>query len=766
MSDSSEGSEPAANESKKSAGGLPALLASTKHLFRQGAPGRTARALGELNQPDGFDCPGCAWPEPADEKDGKTSRSSRAEFCENGVKAVAAETTSRRVTAEFFAANPLAALRTRTDFWLEDQGRLTEPMVYDPDSDRYLPISWNEAFERIGAALRECMATDPNQAVFYTSGRTSNEAAYLYQLLGRRVGTNNFPDCSNLCHESSGVALGESIGIGKGTVTIADFEHAEAVFVFGQNPGTNHPRMLTELQAAARRGAKIVSVNPLIERGLAKFIHPKEVVASALNLPTTISSTCVQPLIGGDLGLLAGMIKALFAMDAAGDEHALDHAFIAEHTEGLDALRSEIDATGWEQIERESGLGQAAIEELAQIYRDSDATILCWAMGLTQHTHAVATIQYAANLLLLRGNLGKPGAGACPVRGHSNVQGDRTMGIHHAPSAAFLERLGTAHHFDPPTEHGFDTVEAVRAMRAGRVRVLVCMGGNLARAMSDTEVVESALGACELTVHVATKLNRSHITPGRASMLLPCLGRTERDRQSSGVQFVTVEDSMSTVHASTGKREPASPDLRSEPAIVAGIAHAAFGETSWLGWTANYDHIRDRIAAVVPGFEKFNERVRQDGGFYLGNSAAEHDWRTATGKARFRAHPLPEMGLPAGQLRLMTMRSHDQYNTTIYGMNDRYRGITGTRHVIFMHPDDLAERGIEHGAFVDITSHFPDRPRYVALFVAVEYNIPRGCAAAYFPEANPLIALDATARRSNTPVSKFIPVTVARSEDA
>jgi len=752
-------------EDKKAAGGLSALLASTKHLLRQGAPGRTARALTELNQPDGFDCPGCAWPEPADETGDKISRASRAEFCENGVKAVAAETTSRRVTPDFFAANSLAALRDRTDFWLEDQGRLTEPMVYDPETDRYQPISWNDAFEQIGSALRDCMEDDPNEAVFYTSGRTSNEAAFLYQLLGRRVGTNNFPDCSNLCHESSGVALGESIGIGKGTVTIADFERAEAIFVFGQNPGTNHPRMLTELQAAARRGAKIVSVNPLIERGLAKFIHPKEVVASALNLPTTISSTCVQPLIGGDLALLAGMIKVLLREDANGNERALDHAFIAEHTEGLGGLRSEIENTSWELIERESGLHKSAIEELARIYIDSEATIFCWAMGLTQHTHAVATIQYLSNLLLLRGNLGKPGAGACPVRGHSNVQGDRTMGIHHAPSAAFLERLGKAFFFDPPTEHGFDTVEAVRAMRAGQVRVLVCMGGNLARAMSDTEVVASGLGACGLTVHVATKLNRSHITPGRASIILPCLGRTERDRQATGVQFVTVEDSMSTVHASTGKREPASTALRSEPAIVAGIAHAAFGETSWLGWVTNYDHIRDRIASVVPDFENFNERVRQDGGFYLGNSAAEHDWRTATGTARFLAHPVPELALPSGQLRLMTMRSHDQYNTTIYGMNDRYRGITGTRHVIFMHAEDMAERGITHGTYVDITSHFPDRPRYVAHFVAVEYNIPRGCAAAYFPEANPLIALDATARRSNTPVSKFIPVTVAVTEE-
>lgn len=737
--------------SKKAAGGLAALLSSTKHLIRQGAPLRGSKVLSELNQPDGFDCPGCAWPEPAE-------GASRAEFCENGVKAVAAESTSRRATPEFFADWSLARLREQSDFWLEDQGRLTEPLAYDAASDRYLPIAWDDAFARIGDALRECSANDPDTAVFYTSGRTSNEAAYLYQLLGRRVGTNNFPDCSNLCHESSGVGLGESIGVGKGTVTIEDFQHADAIFVMGQNPGTNHPRMLTELQAAARRGATIVSVNPLVERGLAHFIHPKEAIPSLLNLPTKISSHTVQPLIGGDLGLLAGMIKVLLREDA------LDHDFIADHTSGLDELRAEIDRTDWADIEKQSGLPQTEIESLARIYIESEATIICWAMGLTQHTHAVATIQYAANLLLLRGNIGKLGAGACPVRGHSNVQGDRTMGIHHHPSPAFLERLGAVHHFQPPTKRGYDTVEAVKAMREGRVRFLMCMGGNLARAMSDTHATESALQQCGLVVHVATKLNRSHILPGTdGALLLPCLGRTEIDRQSTGPQRVTVEDSMSTVHASEGKRPPASPHLRSEPAIIAGIAYATFGETSWLGWTANYDHIRERIARVVPGFENVNERLREPGGFYLGNSAAEHNWRTASGRALFKAHSLPDLSLPEGQLRLMTMRSHDQYNTTIYGQDDRYRGVKGERHVIFLNPADLAARGLKAGDHVDITSHFGDIQRHVVHFRTIAYDIPVGCTAAYFPEANPLIALHATAKRSNTPVSKFVPVSLSPS---
>lgn len=738
------------------AGGLDALRSTFQSLRREHATVRGGRALLRVNQPDGFDCPGCAWPEPGD--------TSRLEFCENGAKAIAFEATGKRVDAAFFAEHPVADLRTRSDHWLEAQGRLVAPMRYDRATDRYVPIAWEDAFARIGAAL-DALA-DPDEAVFYTSGRTSNEAAFLYQLLGRAVGTNNFPDCSNMCHESSGVGLGEAIGIGKGTVTLADFQLADAIFVIGQNPGTNHPRMLTELQGAARRGARIVSINPLRERALVAFTHPKDAWDLVLRRGTPISTHYLQVLVGGDLAALKGIMKHVLAAEDARPGEVLDHAFLRDHTDGFAALVADLRATEWSEIERQSGLRREQLAEVADVYVAAERVIVCWAMGLTQHRHAVATIQQIVNLLLLRGNIGRPGAGACPVRGHSNVQGDRTVGITEAPSATFLDRLGAAFGFEPPRHHGYSTVDAIRAMAAGRVKIFVAMGGNFVAATPDTPYTAAALARCGLAIHVATKLNRTHTSVGEEAILLPCLGRTEVDVQAGGPQRVSVEDSMSVVHASSGRNAPASEWLRSEPAIVAGIGRAT-RRTSRIPWddlVSDYARIRERIAAVLPLFRDYETRLDVPGGFYLGNSARDRRWNTGTGRARFLPSPIPDLTLPAGQLRLMTIRSHDQFNTTVYALDDRYRGVRGTRDVVFLHPDDLAERGLADGSTVDVASHFPDgRPRAVRGFRAVAYDIPRGCAAGYFPELNPLVSVDSYAERSRTPTSKFIPVTIEAS---
>lgn len=742
------------------AGGLAALRSTVQSICRERAAFRGARALLQVNQPDGFDCPGCAWPEP--------SAPSRLEFCENGAKAVAFEATRRRADAAFFAAHSVSELRARSDHWLESQGRLVEPLRYEPTRDRYVPTSWEEAFARVGAALDAL--EDPDQAVFYTSGRTSNEAAFLYQLLGRLVGTNNFPDCSNMCHESSGVGLGESIGIGKGTVTLEDFALADAIFVIGQNPGTNHPRMLTELQAARRRGARIVSINPLREPALVAFTHPKEAWATLRGQSTPISTHYLQVLVGGDLAALKGIQKHVLAAEEARPGRVLDHDFIAEHTEGFAELERDLRATSWEEIEQACGLSIAQLAEVARVYVEAERVIVCWAMGLTQHRHAVATIQQITNLLLLRGNLGRPGAGACPVRGHSNVQGDRTVGITEAPAEAFLERLGTVFSFTPPRRAGLSTVEAIGAMAAGRVRVFVAMGGNFVAAAPDTAATARALERCALAVHIATRPNRSHLTVGREALLLPCLGRSEIDVQVSGPQRVSVEDSMSMVHASQGRLRPVASGLRSEPAIVAGIGKATRRAAAipWDELVADYDRIRDRIEEVLPHlFADYNRRLAQPGGFYLGNSARERRWNTPSGRARFVVAPIPDLSLPEGQLRLMTIRSHDQFNTTVYTLDDRYRGVRGMREVIFLNLQDLAVRGLADGAQIDVTSHFGDgRSRSLRGFRAVAYDIPRGCAAGYFPELNPLVAAGSYAERSKTPTSKFIPISIRATADA
>jgi len=734
------------------AGGWDALASSFSHLREQGVLAKGAATLLKANQPEGFDCPGCAWPD--------RNAHSSFEFCENGVKAVAAESTRRRLTREFFAQNTVVSLARQDDYFLEAQGRLTEPMRYDAASDCYLPISWDEAFENIAAHLRAL--ENPDQALFYTSGRTSNEAAFLYQLFVREFGTNNLPDCSNLCHEASGVAMIEQIGVGKGTVTLDDFTRAEAIFIFGQNPGSNHPRMLGELRDAARRGCRIVAFNPLRERGLERFAHPQSASDMLTGSATTLASHYYTVRIGGDLAAVKGIAKAVLE---SGD---IDRAFIVEHCQGFDGFRDDLLAEDWGSLEHASGLSRTQMQEAAEVYRTSKATIFCWGMGITQHRHAVATIQMLVNLLLLKGNIGKPGAGACPVRGHSNVQGDRTMGIYEKPSEVFLDRLGAVFDFSPPRKHGHDVVSAIDAMDRGECSVFFAMGGNFAAATPDTGFTAQALRRCTLTVHVSTKLNRSHLVHGREALILPCLGRTEIDLQAGGIQGVTVEDSMSMVHVSTGMNAPASAHLLSEPAIVARLAMATLpqSKTRWQWLVEDYDRVRSCIAEVVEGFADFNARVRHPGGFHLQNPAAQRRWKNPAGRALFCSHALPEVDAATNPelLTLTTVRSHDQYNTTIYGFNDRYRGVSGERRVCFISRVDLSRLGFFAGDWVDIVSVWHDGERIAKRFLLVEYDIPAGCVAAYYPETNVLVPLDSVAERAGTPTSKSIPVLLRRAK--
>jgi molybdopterin-dependent oxidoreductase alpha subunit len=740
----------------RAAGGLEALLHSARHALRGGLS-RTLPALRVVNQPEGFDCPGCAWPEAREH--------GAIEFCENGVKAVAHEATTKRVGRELFLSWPVAKLREQPGRWLEAQGRLTEPMWLRPGSGRFEPIAWDAAFARAGAALRALAS--PDEAVFYTSGRASNEAAFLYQLFVRAYGTNNLPDCSNLCHESSGHGLGEMIGIGKGTVSLADFERADLILVIGQNPGSNHPRMLTTLQQAARRGCRIVSVNPLRERGLVRFRHPQE-VRGLLGRGTKLAERFVRVRVGGDIALLKGVMKELLALEAERGS-VLDRAFIEAHTSGFEAFAKALEACDFAELEAASGIARREMRELAELYALSERSIACWAMGLTQHRFGVGNVQEVMNLLLLRGNIGRPGAGPCPVRGHSNVQGDRTMGIWERPRAEFLDALEREFGAPMPRRPGLSTIEAIRAMHEGRVRAFVALGGNFAVASPDSALVEEALARQRTTVHVATKLNRTHLL-GRESLLLPCLGRSERDVQRAGAQFVTVEDSMANVHRSEGRLAPASPELRSEVAIVAGLARATLRDATRVPWeelAADYDRIRERIARVVPGCEDMNRRVRAPGGFVLPRPPAERRFETPDGRARFREVPLPRIEIGPGRLLLMTVRSHDQYNTTVYGDDDRYRGVSGDRRVVFVHADDLAARGLAEGARVDVTSHFgaagAEETRCLRGFRAVAYDLPRGCAAAYFPEANALVPLAHHAEGSLTPAYKSVVVSLTPS---
>jgi len=745
---------------KGPAGGWGALKSVSKSLLAQDIPVKGARTLLSANQPDGFDCPGCAWPD--------RNHASTFEFCENGVKAVASEATARRVTREFFAAHTVGELAAQSDFFLEDQGRLTEPMVYDAASDKYVPISWDDAFALMARHLNAL--PDPNQAMFYTSGRTSNEAAFLYQLFVRQYGTNNFPDCSNMCHEPSGSAMRPQIGVGKGTVTLDDFEQADAIFIFGQNPGTNHPRMLGELRNAARRGARIVSFNPLRERGLERFADPQDKLEMATLGSTPISTHYFQLRVGGDFALVKGMMKHVVERDdASGD--ILDRAFIAEHTVGIAELLADLRAESWPLLEQESGLSEAQMRAAADVYIEARSVIACWGMGITQHMHSVATIQMITNLLLLRGNVGRPGAGPCPVRGHSNVQGDRTMGIWEKPPTALLDRLRDVFGFEPPRAPGVDVVEAIKLMLAGRGKVFIALGGNFAAATPDTYETWKGLRQCNLTVHVTTKLNRSHVVHGREALILPCLGRTEIDVQAAGPQGVTVEDSMSMVHLSSGINPPASEHLLSEPAIVARLAAATLGtrsRTPWLWLVQDYGRIRDKIEEVFDDFRDFNKRVQVPGGFRLANSAGERRWATATKKAQFCTHAVPQdtpihrargRHLDAVVFTLFTTRSHDQYNTTIYGQDDRYRGVYGQRRIVFINAADIARLGLKDGDWVDLKTAWSDGvERRADRFKLVAYDIPRGCIAAYYPETNPLVPLSSTAISAGTPTSKAIPV--------
>ncbi len=746
-------------EPRGTAGGLASVASSLQHVRRKVGLAGGVAALLSMNQDGGFDCPGCAWPDPEER--------GAIEFCENGAKHLAHEATRARVTPEFFARWSVSELLARPDRWLEEQGRLTHPMWKPAGDDRYRPLGWDEAFARIASALRGLAS--PNEAVFYTSGRTSNEAAFLYQLFVRQLGTNNLPDCSNLCHESSGTGLGETIGVGKGTVSLADFERADAIFLIGQNPGTNHPRMLTTLQQAKRRGCRIVSANPLRERALVRFAHPQHLLELLGLRSTPISDVFLQVRVGGDVALLKGLAKAVLEAEARAPRTVLDWDFLHAHTEGFDAWRDAIVAMEWSALEAQSGLTRAEIGTAAGIYCASKRTIVCWAMGLTQHRHGVANVQEIVNLLLLRGNFGRAGAGACPVRGHSNVQGDRTMGIWERPRPDFLARLGREFGFEPPRDHGFDSVAAIRALHDGRAHVFFGLGGNFAVATPDTAYTEEALRRCRLTAHVSTTLNRSHLVTGREALILPCLGRSERDTGEGEPRFVTVEDSMALVRRSQGVREPASPHLRSEVAIVAGLARATLGAAHPVPWEAfagDYDAIRDSISRVVPGFEDMNRRVREHGGIalpVLPPAAGGARFATPTGRARFTVHPLPAISLAPDQLLLTTLRSHDQFNTTVYGEDDRYRGITGGRRVVLLHPDDLAARGLAPGAPVDVTSHFGAERRTVRGFRALPYDVPRGCAAAYYPEANPLVPVASVAEKSGTPTYKSIVVTLAPS---
>ncbi|MDY7103758.1 MAG: FdhF/YdeP family oxidoreductase [Actinomycetota bacterium] len=749
------GDDPVVGEPKTTAAGAPGVAVAMRHAMRQMGARRTVATLRHVNQVDGFDCPGCAWPEPHDR--------SMAEFCENGVKAVAEEATRARVDRSFFAEHTIADLAERDDHWLGQQGRLTEPVVKRPGADRYEPIGWDEALDLVASELRAL--ADPDEAVFYTSGRTSNEAAFVYQLFARAFGTNNLPDCSNMCHESSGAALNETLGIGKGTVTLDDITHTDLLIVVGQNPGTNHPRMLTALEEAKRNGARIVAVNPLPEAGLLRFDNPQK-VRGLVGQGTDLADLFLQVRSNGDLALFSAINARLLERDAASGGTVLDHEFIAQHCDGFDEYAASLEKLSWDDVDEATGLDRSEIDAAVDLVVGADRIIVCWAMGLTQHRNSVATIREVVNFLLLRGNMGRPGAGACPVRGHSNVQGDRTMGIYEKPSEALLDALAAEFGFEPPRDHGVDTVDAIRAMADGRARTFFAVGGNFVSAAPDTDVVRAALERCRLTVNVSTKLNRSHTACGEISLILPCLGRTEADVRAAGPQRVTVEDSMGVVHASHGRLDPASEHLRSEVAILSELAERTVGERVTIDWPAmrdDYAVIRSHISRVIPGFDDMERRIAEPGGFVLPNPPRdERRFATATGSARFTVNPLEVLAIPADQLLLQTLRSHDQYNTTIYGLDDRYRGIKGGRRVVFVSPTDLGALGLADGDVVDLVSRYEGVERRAAGFRVVAYPIAARTCAAYFPEANPVVPLDSTAEVSNTPTSKSVVVSLER----
>jgi molybdopterin-dependent oxidoreductase alpha subunit len=743
----------------KYAAGIPAVVESMKFALNNMGVAKGARMLLTLNQTDGFDCPGCAWPDPP------AGERSFVEFCENGAKSASEENTRKRIEASFFREHSVSELSERSDYWLAQQGRITQPMVLRKDATHYEPISWDDAFSLIARKLNEL--STPDEAAFYTSGRTANETAFLYQLFARQFGTNNLPDCSNMCHESSGSALSDSIGIGKGTATLDDVHEAGVLIDLGHNPGTCHPRMLTALQLTKKNGGKIIAINPLAETGLMRFQHPQHPVQVLTGGSTQIADLHLPIRINGDVAVLQGIMKEMLAAEDRRPGTVFDQEFIRQHTVGYEPYVQNLREADWNVIVHESGVSREQIAEAARLVMSTDRLVVAWAMGLTQHKNAVGSIQECMNLLLLKGAIGRRGAGALPVRGHSNVQGDRTMGVWERAKPEFMNALGKEFNFTPPPKHGYDTVETMRAMHAGKVKVFFAMGGNFLSATSDTEYTAAGLRRCTLTAHVAIKLNRSHLVTGEEALILPTIGRSERDVQRGREQFVTVENSMGIVSKSQGHLAPPDGDLLSEPAIVARMAKAVLGSRTTVSWdelAADYDRIRDHVEHVVPGFDDFNARARQPGGFYLPNLPRDkREWETPTKKANFAIHPIPRTVLQPGQIVMMSVRSHDQFNTTVYGLDDRYRGVHGERRVIFMNPDDVAELGLHDGQVVDLTSHFNGEQRHARHFIVVPFQIPRKCAATYFPEANVLVPVDSVAERSNTPTSKYVIITVAPS---
>ncbi len=751
--------DPKAGRRHKVAASFASIYETAHHGLRDMGTARTVHTLLKVNQKDGFDCPSCAWPDP----DGKRKT---AEFCENGAKAIASEAMTARATPEFFAKHSIAEMLAQSDYWLDMQGRITHPMVRRQGAAHYEAISWNDAFALIASELNSLAS--PNEASFYTSGRASNEAAFLYGLFARQFGTNNLPDCSNMCHESSGKALTETIGVGKATVTIEDFEHADSIFIIGQNPGTCHPRMLTELQKAAKNGCKIVSVNPLAETGMIRFKNPQQPL-NMLGAGTAIASLFLRVRINGDVAVLKGIMKEMIEEDDKTGGAILDHDFIRAHTEGYDEFVRDIRAESWEKIVENSGVPRDQIRHAAIIAMESKRMMCCWCMGITQHKNGVDNVKAIVNFALLRGQIGRRGAGVCPVRGHSNVQGDRTVGIWEKMGDDFMQALGKEFHFEPPKEHGHDSVMTLEAMHKGNVKVFVGLGGNFLAATPDTHYGAEAFERCKLTVQIATKINRSQLITGEQALILPCLGRTEKDFQQSGEQFVTVESTTCVVSMSKGVLPPASIELRSECAIIAGIAQATLKNKTTVDWQNlidNYDHIREHIEHVVPGFTLYNKKVREPGGFYLPNGPREGKFTTPSGKGHFSVTPISAHDLQDDQLLLMTIRSHDQFNTTVYGETDRYRGISGGRRVVFLNESDIHDRGLHADDWVDIVSHFEGETRRAEHFKVVPYDIPPKCAAAYYPETNVLVPLRAVADGSNQPASKSIIITIERHRAA
>lgn len=732
-------------DAKSYAAGMGAVINSMKHIQRESGMIHGTKVLAKLNQKNGYDCPSCAWPDPDDHR-------AITEFCENGAKAIASESTRKTIEPSFFRQYSIQEIGSKSDYWHELQGRLVSPMILKKGSNHYEALSWDEAFSVIANEFQGL--PDPNDAIFYTSGRASNEAAFAYQLLARMFGTNNLPDCSNMCHESSGVALNNTIGIGKGTVTLQDFDHSEMVFVIGQNPGTNHPRMLSALQNCVRNGGTIISVNPLREAGLLGFAHPQEVSGIAGKY-TPLTSTYLQVKPNGDHALLKGIAKHLIETDQ------VDHSFIGEYCVGYTHYKDDILSEDWGTLSSLSGIGKDKIIEVADQFAKSKSAIFCWAMGLTQHKNAVPTIEEIVNLQLLTGNLGKKSSGLCPVRGHSNVQGDRTMGVFEKMPESFLEQLESVFQSPIPRRPGYDTVDAIQAMHNEKGKIFFGLGGNFLSATPDTEYTAKALRNCRLTVHVSTKLNRSHVITGEQAIILPCLGRSEIDSTQKGAQFITVENSMGIVHKSQGRFRPISENLKGEPNIVCSLGEKLFPQQLfWTEWKEDYNEIRNAVEKVIPGFSNFNERVENPGGFYLPNHVKDRDFSSTGGTIPFSINSIEQLRIKDDQLILMTIRSHDQFNTTIYGMNDRYRGIYNERRIILLNPEDMKERNIHHEEPVNITSFFNGETRSANLFLAIKYDIPRGCAAAYFPEANVLVPIQSVADQSNTPTSKGIVITV------